>query len=255
MRGPHFVLPPVMTPHDVLCILMITTTLPLLASPLAHTIFCIPTARRDVSYLDQVVESYSQQHVFNMNGVALAVIDIDNSTLGKYTPLQRDRTIAACDTTQSEPPGMPTCRVRQQGLDVTSALMQCAAYSSAWVVLAEDDCVACEGGLDEVIYTLSLLHMQAIAMAKFSKFLRATAFPVDIVSDYAQSVRNPLRLNTRPYDVTKIEEWAPGRREYIHTRNLFHHIGYVSTEPARNDAAYRAMYAELRGDVCFDRLV
>lgn len=203
------------------------------------------------------MESYSQQNVFNMDGVALAVIDTDNSTLGKYTPLQQDtRTIAACDTTpQAEArDGIPSCKVRQQGLDVTAALIQCAKHSSAWVVLAEDDCVACEGGLDELIYTLSTLHIQTIAMAKFSKFLRATAFPVDIVSDYAQSVRDPHRLYTHPYDVTVIEQWAPGRREYIHARNLFHHIGHVSTEPKRNDAAYRAMYAGLRGDVCYERL-
>jgi hypothetical protein len=218
-------------------------------SSVYHTTFCMPTARRDESYLDQVVQSYRTQNVFRMDGITLVVLDTDNSTLGWYTQLHR-RKKALCDATDVD--WAPSCQVRQQGLDVTAALTQCANLTSGWVVLTEDDCEACRGALDEVISTLGKLDMNTIAMAKFSKFVRATAFPVDVVPNYVKSVVD--RLYTSPYDVTVMEQWAPGRRQYIHTRNLFHHVGYVSTEAKRNDEKYRAAFAQLRGDVCFEKL-
>ena len=219
------------------------------ASSVYHTTFCMPTARRDVSYLNQVVQSYRIQSAFHMDGITLAVIDTDNSTLGIYTKLhQREK--ALCDSTDVD--WAPSCQVRQQGLDVAAALAQCANLTSGWVVLTEDDCEACSGALDEVISTLGKLNMSTIAMAKFSKFVRATAFPVDVVPNYVKSVLD--RLYTSPYDVTVMEQWAPGRSQYIHARNLFHHVGYVSTEAKRNDDTYRAAYAELRSDVCFEKL-
>ena len=131
-------------------------------------------------------------------------------------------------------------------------MTQCANFTSGWVVLTEDDCEACTGALDEVITALSRLDRDEIAMAKFSKFVRATAFPSDMVPHYVDSVLR--RLYDFPYDVTVIEEWAAGRRQYIHDRNLFHHIGFVSTEARRNDPVYRATNAELRGDKCFEKL-
>ena len=219
-----------------------------------HTTFCMPTARREVSYLDQVVQSYNAQNVFRMDGVALVVLDMDNSTTNavKSTPMisLQERTNAICDTVDTE--GLPSCQVRQQGLDVAAALIQCAKLTSGWVVLTEDDCEACSGALDEVVTTLSELNRDSTAMAKFSKFVRATAFPVDVVLKYAESVHS--RLYEFPYDVTVMEQWASGRRQYVHARNLFHHVGHVSTEAKRNDAAYRVAYAELRGDLCFESI-
>ena len=45
------------------------------ASSVYHTTFCMPTAqRRDVSYLDQVVQSYRAQIVFRMDGIALIAL-------------------------------------------------------------------------------------------------------------------------------------------------------------------------------------
>ena len=218
-------------------------------SSIYHTVFCMPTAKRDVSYLDQVVQSYHSQNIFSMDGVTLAVLDTDNSTFGRYTRLTK-RVEANCSKEEIE--GKPSCKVRQQGLDVSSAMTQCANLTSGWLVLIEDDCEACTGALDEVVTTLSRLDRDKIAMAKFSKFVRATAFPSVLVSFYVDSVLH--RLYDFPYDVTVIEEWAAGRRQYVHPRNLFHHIGFVSTEARRNDPVYRATYAELRGDRCFENL-
>ena len=199
--------------------------------------------------MDQVVQSYHSQNIFRMDGVTLAVLDTDNSTYGRYTRLLKR---VQADCRQEEIEGKPSCKVRQQGLDVSSAMTQCANFTSGWVVLTEDDCEACTGALDEVVTTLSMLDREEIAIAKFSKFVRATAFPSHMVPHYVDSVLR--RLNDFPYDVTVIEEWAVGRKQYIHHRNLFHHIGFVSTEARRNDPAYRAEYAQLRGDKCFENL-
>ncbi len=48
--------------------------------------------------------------------------------------------------------------------------------------------------------------------------------------------------------VTRIEEWVLGKRQYIHHSNLFHHIGYISTVETRNDNEYRLSYEALRSD-------
>jgi len=214
-----------------------------------HTTFCMATARRNVSYLDQVIQSYKDQGVMHMDGAALVVLDVDNSTMGREEPLKM-RQQAVCDSVDTE--GLPSCQVRQQGLDVAAALEQCSNFTSAWVVLVEDDCKACSGALNEVVSTLSRLDASEIAMAKFSKFVRATAFAVSIVASYVKSIRE--RLYTFPYDVTVMEQWAPGRTQYIHARNLFHHVGHVSTESKRNEETYRTKYAALRSDVCFEIL-
>jgi hypothetical protein len=60
-----------------------------------------------------------------------------------------------CDT--QEPPGLPSCQVRQPRIDVTAALSHCAQFTSGWVILVEYDCEACAGALDEVEYTLASL--------------------------------------------------------------------------------------------------
>ena len=258
-------------PHAVVVVVVALTVVVVVVAEKSKpaVVFCMPTAKRNVSYLDQVIKSYNNQGIFQMDGVMLAVLDVDGSTVDARNttttiPLH-NRITSKCTTTTTVDTGLvPSCQVRQQGLDITSALMQCAkkplttttTTSPGWVVLVEDDCEACNGALVEVLDVLLLLgsmkKKNTIAMVKFSKFVRATAFPVDLVPMYVESVRD--RLYDFPYDVTMIEQWAPGRKMHVHTRNLFHHIGHVSTESTRNDDAYRTAYAELRGDKCFEKL-
>ena len=233
---------------SLLCIIISAINI----SAVYHTTFCMPTAHRDISYLHQVVESYKNQDIFRMDGVGLVVFDTDNSSLGIGIPLV-NREIAICEPSEVDVEGIPSCRVRQQGLDVTTALMRCADITSGWVVLVEDDCEACAGALDEVISTLSTLNRNKIGIAKFSKFVRATAFPSNIINDYVELVRRKLYMS--PYDRTSQDHsWSGDRTHYIHSRNLFHHIGFVSTEGKRNTIEFRAMYSDLRGDVCFETL-
>ena len=93
----------------------------------------MPTVRRSVSYLDQVMQSYMKQRVLLMDGVTLAVLDVDNSTSFLLTHQLEaimqlpDRIKALYDAPDT--PGLPSCKVRQQGLDVTAALSHCARFT------------------------------------------------------------------------------------------------------------------------------
>ena len=226
------------------------------AHAIYHTTFCMLTSHRPVSYLHEVVQSYEAQNVFRMDGVGLIIVDVDNSSINRSTPLL-NRTIVTCkmtgtNTDEIELEGVPSCKVRQRSWDVAAVLTQCQAVTSGWVILVEDDCTACEGAIDEVVTTLSTLDDTFVAMAKFSKFLRATAFPVQFLHGYVQSVL--ARLSVKPHDITRVEEWSNGRSQYIHTRNLFHHIGTISTEANKNKEEYRRLYDGLRNDVCYQSL-
>ncbi len=86
-----------------------------------------------------------KQNLFLMDGVTLAVLDVDNSTTNNQVhkvmaTRLHDRIEALCDTPDT--PGLPSCKVHQQGLDVTAALAHCAQFTSGWVIVVED-CEAC----------------------------------------------------------------------------------------------------------------
>ena len=219
-----------------------------------HTTFCVVTAGRNVSYVNETVASFQEQRVFQQDGAALVVVDVDGSAgMGSFSVRLDNREFAACNTPDTV--GMPSCKVRQMTLDVTSALALCANQTTGWVVLAEDDCVACAGAVTEVIDTLQVLSPLDTAMAKFSKFSRGMAIPAGKVSAFVQFTRS--RLYTHPYDITQVENWDQhqgGGRIYVHKRNLFHHIGTVSTERARNTQEFLAQFGEFRSDVCFEDL-
>jgi hypothetical protein len=78
----------------------------------------------------------------------------------------------------------------------------------------------------------------------------STAFPAARVPDYSRDTR--ARLDTHPHDIIKAENWAgPDTLVYRHPRNLWHHIGNVSTEPHKNAPEWQALYADMRADSCF----
>jgi len=166
-----------------------------------------------------------------------------NSSLA--TPMPRE--MAVCDTPDTE--GLPSCEVRQRSLDAIAAMTVCAQSASGWVVLLEDDCLACPGAVDELVTALGGLDARATSLARFSKFQRATAIPSRKAPLYAADIRH--RLYTHPPDVTRIEDWDPPGGLYVHARNLFHHIGYMSTEAVKNNDAFRERHRALREDVCW----
>lgn len=224
--------------------------LPACTQSLWQTTFCVVTAGRGVSYVGPTVDSFLKERVFQHDGVSLVTVDVDGSTdQGVFAVRLRDRQHARCDSPDVE--GVPSCRVRQMTLDVTAALTQCANETSGWVVLSEDDCVACAGAVSEVLYVLSGLD-HTVSMARFSKFSRSAAIPARKVPAFVRYAR--LRLYTHPYDITRVEEWDAGGGVYVHERNLFHHVGTVSTEEARNTQSFLEQYGGFRSDVCFEAL-
>lgn len=211
------------------------------------------TSRRpnNISYFEHVMQTYLDQNIQRMDGVGFILIDVDGSTAGQGIRLS-DKQYAICDTPDIE--GLPSCQVRQRTLDITSALSQCAQSTSGWVALVEDDCEVCPGALDEALTTLSKIETRETAMAKLSKNMCATAFPVTVISNYILATLR--RLYSHPHDIIYADEWAPSPVfVYKHRSNLFHHIGTISTEPHKNDPQWQEQYGALRADTCGDTIM
>lgn len=228
------------------------------AAATQQSTFCMVTASRPggVSYLERVVATYVAQNVHRMDGIGLVIMDVDGGTQGEAQRGRpegnrlKERKMAECTGVDTE--GLPSCQVRQRTLDITAALSRCQEVTSGWVILVEDDCEACPGALDESLTALAGLDPATTSMAKLSRNMCATAFPVLRVDAYVQATLR--RIHTHPHDIILAEEWAPPpARVYRHTRNLFHHIGDISTEETKNDPKWQEMYREMRSDTCFER--
>jgi hypothetical protein len=207
------------------------------------------TSERPVSYLELVLDTFREQHVNEMDGVALIVVNMDGTNPRGTHPSTRK--LASCDTPDVE--GLPVCKVRQSTLDVTEALLFCANVTSGWVVLVEDDCEACPSSLQEIVTKIGYLDTVSISLARFSKFSRGVAFPVAKVEAYTRNAQT--HVYDRPYDYFDIQAWDPhGGIVYTYTHNLFHHIGHVSTIMYRNDEEYHKNYDAMRGDYCGEPL-
>jgi hypothetical protein len=213
--------------------------------------FCVVTSERPVSYLERVLDTFREQRVNDMDGVGLIVVNMDGTNWGDKVVHPETRKLAKCDTPDVE--GLPICKVRQSTLDVTESLLYCANKTSGWVVLAEDDCEACPGSIQEIAAKLGQLDSVAVSLAKFSKFSRGVAFPAGKVEVYARNAQAHVR--EKPYDYFDVKDWDPhGGIIYIHERNLFHHIGTVSTIGYRNEEVYHTNYDVMRSDYCSEAL-
>ena len=104
------------------------------ADCLWHTTFCVVTAGRGVSYVNETVASFLDQRVFQHDGAALMVVDVDGSAPTGLAARLANRQRADCSLPDQD--GLPSCTVRQMTLDVTAALAQCAVETSGWVVLS-----------------------------------------------------------------------------------------------------------------------
>jgi hypothetical protein len=225
--------------------------MPLLARGISHTTICVVTSERPVSYLERVLETFAAEGAQHMDGVGVMVVNMDNTSkvAGVVHPAGA-RKMAVCDTPDVE--GLPICKVRQGTLDVTESLLMCAKETSQWVVLAEDDCEACPGSLREMVEALGGLDAGKISMARFSKIATGVAFPVGKVEAYARHAQ--ARIYEKPHDFFNPSEWDSGGVVHVHARNLFHHIGSVSTIPYRNSEEYHAAYDGMRSDTCGEAL-
>ena len=230
-------------PSRLLCAYLLLTCV----DAISQITFCVVTSERPVSYLDRVLDTFTSQRVNDMDGVGLVVVNMDRTNNGTGITHPPTRKLAVCDTPDVE--GIPICKVRQGTWDVTESLLYCANFTSGWVVLAEDDCEACPGSIQEVVEVLSTLDAGTVSLAKFAKIATGVAFPKGKVALYAAHAQ--AHVYDRPHDYYSEREWDPdGSGIYFHRQNLFHHIGAVSTIPYRNEQAYHAAYDVARSDYC-----
>ena len=174
---------------------------------------------RPVSYLSAVLKAYP---------IPVRVIDTANVSLPELPPN---------DLISSE--------VRRAGLHVLYALTECGG--DPWTMLVEDDMVPCKGAIDTVRTVLANTSYDVVF---FSKFSRAFAMRRERVELFATSVRENLEL--KPYDIVlRTGMWLPpGEHMLTYPKNLFHHIGSLSTVPERNSKDFIQKHAALRGDIC-----
>lgn len=209
--------------------------------------FCMVTSERPVSYLKRVLDTFTEQRANYMDDVGLVVVNMDGTSWRDSVVHPHTRKLAACDTADME--GLPICKVRQSTLDVTESLLYCANKTSGWVVLVEDDCEACPGSIEDIVEKLGQLNSASTSLARFSKFSRGVAFPVGKIEAYVKNAQAHVR--ERPYDYFDVKNWDPtGGQVYIHNRNLFHHIGIVSTIAYRNEKEYHQKFDAMRSDKC-----
>ena len=208
-------------------------------------------------YVNETVMSFLEQRAHLYDGVGFMVVDVDGtSNLSWPIYSLPDRTMEHCDSPEVEAMNdllwKPDCETRQSILDVGNALNVCAEYTTGWVVLLEDDCTACPGAVDEMIVSLSSLSTVDVSTAKFSKSFSGTAFPSPKIADYVKHILS--RRRDRPHDLHDSNLWDGKGNAYTHSRNLLHHIGYVSTALHKNEAEFHTNYDELRADKCFNPL-
>jgi hypothetical protein len=168
------------------------------------------------------------------------------------------------------------------------------ASNASWIVLIEDDTELCKGGIKAITQTLVSLcspsstrahpHMshndsdlvsvspssRRLSKAtkqsespslcpkvyKFAKSFSGTAWPASSLHPYTNYARS--KINTRPVDwAIHDKEWnAETTKNHVgvHTSNLLHHIGEVSTFAYRNSEDFRARYSQMRKDSCFGNI-
>jgi hypothetical protein len=180
------------------------------------------------------------------------VVDVDGSAGNVEAQTLRlpARVVEDCGD-QPEVEGVPGCKVRQQTRDATASLLECSKFASQWVVLVEDDTELCSGGLQIMDSSLKRLASKKMNSVKFAKSFSGTAFPVSQLKNFTtHAVANIL---TEPIDWSVW--WLDNGANVVgHNKNLFHHVGVVSTFGYRNSKAYLDLYGKSREDECFTAL-
>jgi len=201
------------------------------ARPSFHT--CVLTSQRpdNVSYVERAVQSLRAE------GFArITVVDAQS--------MARHRKVAQCaDDGQDVEAGVP-CKVLQSNYSVAMALWRCDARArkAKWLLFVEDDMEACPGSLRAIQAALRSSRARAVQFSKFSR-----AFAVRRGAAVLELVANiRCQAHAAPYDIVLWNTFAGAPR----TRNLFHHVGTVSTVQYRNKEHYIKKYSDMRSDVC-----
>lgn len=199
---------------------------------------CLLTSERPLSYVKHSIRSLHKEGFR-----AITVIDADGAS-GFGVNVSAFRKLADCVDDGKDVVEGVSCKVEQSNYDVAMALWVCdsRARKAKWILFVEDDMEACAGSLKEV---KAALKSSALSAVQLSKFSRAFAVRRGVsVLDLVSNIR--CQAHSAPYDIV-LWNTFPARTV---TRNLFHHMGTVSTIQYRNKDDYLAAYSHMRGDVC-----
>lgn len=175
------------------------------------------------------------------------LLDSNNTNTNNTHNVNKVVEVVVLDTDSSQ---LPSCKVRQQGLDVANALESCHSDSNPsvkWIILLEDDFLPCENALPQLLSTLSTIDSNQNKFARFTQGGGGVAFPRANVPLYVQSVRD--NISRKPCDQVLLEGWST-KPDMVFPHHLFRHIGEISTIESRNTEAYRQRFAAIRDNAC-----
>ena len=256
-----------------------TTTTPIMTTPAAaaaaaaELVICMIMAKRPngLEYPQAVLQSLLPQlndNNNNDNSISLTIVHVDhaadaphhNMTTGgraREIELGDRRTELHCpEPTVDTPDNTPPCKVQQQGLDFAAALQVCAAHALDWVLMLEDDMLACPTAIPLLLIALSSLDPRQLLLARFAQEPGVAALPVHRIPSLARQIQ--LEIRARPVDhvLYQSDAWdtlpVRGLAQYTHPTALFRHIGHVSTFGYRNSEQYHQLYdGERMSSRCF----
>ena len=233
--------------HKMRPLLLAFLIQPILSSisrPSIHV--CMLTSSREVPYVNRTAPAVKAQ----LGSANFTIIDAGNTCPIDLLPIPLKPRLHAhgrdCETGENTDP-LPSCRVRQQSLDVVASLRICHSINLVdWILFLEDDFLPCAGGIQAILSTLQNLSLST-KFARFTQGGGAVAFPRQNVLAYSQYLLD--HYTTIPCDWALLGPWAPGP-DYVHAVHTFKHIGKVSTIPSRNDDEYQRLYSGLRDNEC-----
>ena len=229
-------------------------TVPPIIQRLQLTICLITAQRQDVSYVEEVLDSIDQEMRSDINARVL-VVDVSPSPTNRvdlqiaqsvfpHVAFQHlaNKTDERCPVPDPYAhfgrPGNVSCAVRQQGRDVSAALVQCAAFANrtGWLILVEDDTPLCPGGLAEIAVVLATAQRLAgpprhcnFRLVDFSRTFSGTAVPAALAPALAAHFADSAAL--RPVDHSAWDNWARGAAMQ-YSGNLLSHRGEVTLRGA-----------------------
>jgi hypothetical protein len=230
--------------NESMTLWLILALIPHLIRAQTHVNICMITSFREHSYVQQKSAALRLQAAAYPERVSMSITVTDAKPM-------HNRWIATgpdCENNTDIDP-LPTCIVRQQGLDVSSTLQACYSKqtTSDWIILMEDDFMPCEHAVQHLLETLDTLALLNTKFARFTQRSGGVAFPRSMVPLYIKSVRG--NLMTQPLDHVLLNPWSD-KKDFVFPVHLFQHIGDIFTIPARNSKSYKSAFKGIRENKC-----
>jgi len=239
---------------------------------------CILTSRRpnNVSYLSTTLSTLRDEaksigmdmwqdfSVFDVDGYHNEFVNSEFEGIKFIPEIVKQRTKANCfddgkDVDTNSPFSIP-CKVWQLNLDVISTLTMCHKIAKKgtkeWILFMEDDLLICQDGMFEIKSVIQNRDVenkerQVCEILRFSKHFMAYVAHISCIFDLIDSISS--FINQKPHDHV-LEDFSQKHELYIHSHNLFSHIGKTSTILYRNEVEYLEKYESMRTTNCIQTI-